>query len=201
MDALEPLARQLEAAPRASGRGKIIAVLGAQDDAPRAAVARAFARRVALQAQRAIWLIDLDVPDCPHAQALTSVGPLSAPFDLTLGVRAFWRVDGAPAEPGEGAPPDPGDPGRRVMTLRQVGASALHVSQFHPRALPAGARASLRDAPDYWRTARRAADVVVVDAPSTRRSGAWSHIAPFADACILVTDATPDGLEATRASS
>ncbi len=194
---LGTLTQRFEAATTPGGRGRVIVFMSAREDGPRAMVAREFARQVARTAKRGVWLIDLDLHANTHCRAFSEpeterlCGALGGAFDATQGETPFWSVRDAQDAPVEGE--------NRFVTLRQVGAQRLFVSHFNGRAMREGWRVRMRDAPDYWRAVRQAADLIVVDAPARARSAVGLTVAPRANGVVVVTaDHGPALAEARR---
>ena len=77
----------------------------------------------------------------------------------------------------------------RYLEGRRVGVGKLWVARFRREALRGRQQARLLPSGDYWRTMRRFAEWVVLDAPAADRSDAALTAAPYVDATVLVVSA------------
>jgi len=142
-------------------------------------VSRELARLCARRLQRGVWLMDLDFRSNRQyrhfagAPQVSQYGPLGKPLDASLGMEPFWRVAGS-------------ERSREAVTLHRVGRHRLFVSRFNARLVGEGAKVSIRTARDYWKRAREVCDLVVIDAPSPRRSRAGMALYGEADAVAFL---------------
>jgi Mrp family chromosome partitioning ATPase len=175
-DALSGLARAL--APKASGAGRCVLLMSACRSEGVSQIARSLAEATAQRAQRAVLLIDLDLlrdgQYRHYEQASREGGPgLGAGVSGALGRRVFFS-------PAQAAP---------AFSLHRVGSSRLLVSHWQGSRWKSGGALSVQSDPSYWTCARKAADCVVIDAPSLERSRVGLVLAKAMDAVVIVTSA------------
>lgn len=170
------------------GQARVIQFVAARTGEGTSTVAREFARYASRRAQRAVWLVDLDLLDAPQHKAISDdpgrYGALGRQSAASPDGSAFFTVQ----------PPTRGPDGRpwpdaRYLVAHAVGGSQLWVTRFRREILQPDQRVSVLPTGDYWRALRRHAEVIVVDAPAADRSSAALAIAPFADATVLVVAA------------
>jgi Mrp family chromosome partitioning ATPase len=162
---LDGLARRLT--PRGDhGRAVLVAPVSAGAGA--STVAAGLARRAALLSGRPAWLYDLDFQSNPQAGRARLNGQA---YTGELSGLKFWREE-----------PD----GSGRLAMRRCEDAPVFISQFQ-RNPGAVRRLTFHGAQDYWRQARRASGLVIVDAPF--RCAALTTIAPDMDGVILVADA------------
>lgn len=186
----------LGAAP--PGQSRVVQFVAARSGEGASTVAREFARFASRRAQRAVWLVDLDLLDAPQHRAVAEdpgrYGAMGRQSAASPDGSAFFTVQ----------PPTRGPDGRpwpdaRYLVAHAAGGSNLWVTRFRREILQPDQRVSILPTGDYWRAMRRHAELVVIDAPAADRSGAAVAVAPFADATVIVV-AADDGDAAAPAS-
>ncbi|HEX8232907.1 MAG TPA: sugar kinase [Caulobacteraceae bacterium] len=174
--------------PAPAGQGRVIQFAAARSGAGVSTFAREFARAAAAQARRPVWLIDLDLAAPGQAEALKAqarrYGGLGQAASASPDGTAFFAVQPALRAADGQAVPD-----GRYLEGRRVGNGRLWVARFRREALRGKQQARLLPSGDYWRTMRRFAEWVVLDAPAADRSDAAVTAAPFVDATVLVVSA------------
>lgn len=194
------LLASLGPAPR--GQGRVIQFAAACSGAGTSTFAREFARAAAAQARRPVWLMDLELNAPGQAEAIRAqphrYGALGPPASASPDGRVYFNVRPA-LRASDGRPlADAG-----YLEGRRVGASRLWVGRVRREALRGGQQAQLLPSGDYWRTLRKYAEWVVLDAPAADRAPAATVVGPFADTTVLVVSADdPDtaGPAALRAA-
>ena len=139
------------------------------DGAGASTIAAGLARRAAIISGRPSWLFDLDFSSNTQASRTKLNGQAYAG---ELSGLKFWREE-----------PD----GSGRLAMRRCADAPIFISEFQ-RQPGAVRRLTFHGARDYWRQARRASGLVLVDAPSG--SAALTALAPDMDGVILVADAT-----------
>ncbi|MGJ3230415.1 MAG: hypothetical protein ACFE0P_01295 [Oceanicaulis sp.] len=162
---LDGLARRLT--PRGD-RVRAVMIAPVSDGAGASTVAAGLARRAALISGRPSWLFDLDFAGNTQAERSRLNGQA---YTGELSGLKFWREE-----------PD----GTGRLAMRRCADAPVFISKFERRP-GAVRRLTFHGAPDYWRQARRASGLVVVDAPF--KSAALTALAPDMDGVILVADA------------
>lgn len=194
---LRDLHRSLAQTP-ASDSGRSIMFISARAGEGASSVAASFALLAAEQAQRAVWLVDLDLKRNnlfnafavgPFAQAFGGVGP---PYSAALKTQPFFTVE----------PEDPTtSEGLGLFTAHRVGDTRLMVTQFDAARLKPNQSVRIRTQPSYWQTVRSVTDWAVVDAPALELAGAGLAIASQVDRVVIVVRAdetTPAEIAALR---
>lgn len=186
----------LGAAP--SGQSRVVQFAAARTGEGTSTLAREFARFASRRAQRAVWLVDLDLLDAPQHRAVSEdpgrYGALGRQSAASPDGSAFFTVQ-PPMRGPDGRP----WPDARYLVAHAVGGSNLWVTRFRREILQPDQRVSILPTGDYWRAMRRHAELVVIDAPAADRSAAAVAVAPFADATVLVV-AADDGDAAAPAA-
>ena len=171
---LNELARRLS--PR-DGRARAVLLVPVSKGAGASAVAQGLAAASHGVTGRPVWLYDLDFSKNRQA----SQTPLNGEaFAGELGGLRFWRAE-----------PD----GAGRLAMRRSAAAPIYVSRFE-RVSGSVKRVVFHPSAAYWRQARQACGLVLVDAP-TGSAGVLS-LAPDMDGVILVADASRDGRKATE---
>ena len=191
------LCGRLAAVP--GGPGRVLQFVSAEAGEGVSTVAREFARFVAADARRGVWLVELDLFRGEHHSALEAdparYGLLGEPTRSSPNETSFFSVD----------PKLQGVDGRawpdiRYLDAYPVGDRRWWVTRFRREALKPGQDVRILNTPGYWNTLRAHADWVVIDAPALARSPASVAIAPLVDANVLVVsgDASRDIASAQR---
>ncbi|MFP4520452.1 MAG: hypothetical protein ACLFQ5_13470 [Oceanicaulis sp.] len=162
---LDGLARKLISR---SGDARAVLLAPVSDGAGASTVAAGIGRRAALASGRPSWLFDLDFQHNTQASRARLNGQAYAG---ELAGLKFWREE-----------PD----GAGRLAIRRCADAPVFISQFQ-RQPGAVRRLTFHGADAYWRQARRASGLVVVDAPYA--SAALTALAPDMDGVILVADA------------
>lgn len=166
--------------------GRSVMFIAAREGEGASSVAASFALLVAAQAQRAVWLVDLDLRRNilfnafavgPFAQALGGVGP---PYSATLKTQPFFAIEPEDAEAMSGL---------GLFTAHRVGDTRLMVTQFDASRLKPNHALRIRSQPAYWQTVRAVTDWTVVDAPARELSAAGLAIASQMDSVVIVARA------------
>ena len=167
------------------GPGRVLQFVSAEAGEGVSTVAREFARFVAADARRGVWLVELDVFRGEHHQALQAdpalYVPLGEPTRASPNETSFFSVD--PKLQGVDGRPWPDV---RYLDAYPVGDRRWWVTRFRREALKPGQDVRILNTPGYWNTLRAHSDWVVVDAPALARSPASLAIAPLVDANVLV---------------
>lgn len=162
---LDGLARRLT--PRGDvARAVLLAPVS--PDAGASTIAAGLARRAAMVSGRPAWLFDLDFKTNTQAGRARLNGQA---YTGELGGMKFWREE-----------PD----GAGRLAMRRCADAPIFISEFQ-RQPGAVRRLTFHGASDYWRRARRASGLVIVDAPYG--SAGLTTLAPDMDGVILVADA------------
>ncbi|PHR57765.1 MAG: hypothetical protein COA47_11350 [Robiginitomaculum sp.] len=170
-------------------RGTVIAFVGVTSNCGVSTCARAFARQVAPNSTKGVWLFDLDfyanqqyaMFSTPQASRL--YGPVGEPLDPTLQMEPFWQV----------SPQLVREDGREVssawyLAVHQIGQHRLFVSRFRSEALQDGQSVHVKRAAAYWQKMRDAIDLAVVDVPARDRSRTILALAPDVDGVVLLAE-------------
>lgn len=194
---LRDLYRALSQAPSADG-GRSVMFIAARAGEGVSSVAASFALLAAEQAQRAVWLVDLDLKRNhlfnafaigPFAEAMGGVGP---PYSAALKTQPFFTIE----------PPDPDAmAGLGLFTAHRVGDTRLMVTQFDASRVKPNHAIRIRTQPAYWQTVRSATDWAIVDAPALELAGAGLAITSQVDRTVIVVRAdstTPSEVETLR---
>jgi Mrp family chromosome partitioning ATPase len=178
--------------------GRSVMFIAARSGEGVSSVAASFALLAAAQAQRAVWLVDLDLKRNhlfntfavgPFAEAMGGVGP---PYSASLKTQPFFSIE----------PPDPeATAGLGLFTAHRVGDTRLMVTQFDAARLKPNHAIRIRTQPAYWQTVRAATDWAVVDAPALELAGAGLAITSQIDSTVIVVRAdstTPGDVDTLR---
>ena len=165
---LNGLARRL--APR-EGRARALMLVPVSKGAGASAVAQGLARASTEQTGRPVWLFDLDFSENKTASQTRLNGDA---FAGELGGLRFWRAE-----------PD----GAGRLALRRSIDAPIYVSRFE-RAPGSVKRVTFHPSAAYWRQARTACGLVLVDAPA--RSAGVASVVGDMDGVILVADEQKD---------
>ncbi len=180
------------------GRGRVVQFVGAEPGEGVSTVAREFARLAAPRARRGVWLIELDLMRGGQHAAIEAdphlYGALGPPARASADGSMFFDV--SPRMVGRDGKPWP-DAG--YLDAFPVGNTRLWVTRFRREALRPGQSARILNKPDYWRMLRGHADLVVVDAPSAKRSRVALATAALVDANVLVVAADRRNVQAPLA--
>lgn len=170
--------------------GRVIVVVGAQAGDGASSVALSLALITGDLAERAVWLLDLDLLRNQAFEALSAgefglaAGEVGPAFAAGLKSEPFWQIK-----------PDVTDRAlaSRLFTVHRVGDTRLMVTRFNRDLLQPRHRVRVRASEDYWRAVRLAAQWTIVDAPPLDQSMAALAVAPYADGVLLVVraDKTP----------
>lgn len=171
---LDGLARRLT--PR-EGRARAILLVPVSKGAGASAVAQGLAAASHRVTGRPVWLYDLDFSRNRQASQTRLNGEA---FAGELGGLRFWRAE-----------PD----GAGRLAMRRSASAPIYVSRFE-RASGAVRRVVFHPSAAYWRQARQACGLVLVDAPAG--SAGVPSLAPDMDGVILVADASRDGRAAAE---
>ncbi|MEQ8434499.1 MAG: hypothetical protein RIA71_09675 [Oceanicaulis sp.] len=164
-DHLDGLARRLT--PR-NARGRAVMLAPVSEGAGASTIAAGLARRAALLSGRPAWLYDLDFQTNTQAGRARLNGQAYAG---ELSGMKFWREE-----------PD----GAGRLAMRRCADAPIFISEFQ-RQPGSVRRLTFHGARDYWRQARLASGLVILDAPFG--SAALTALAPDMDGVILVADA------------
>ena len=91
--------------------------------------------------------------------------------------------------------PDRAGAEKKLLTVHEIKGTRLLVSRFRNEELKRAQRVQLRTQADWWKTVRRAADWIIVDAPALTRSPAGLAMAAQMDAVFIVLEADSTGAE------
>lgn len=170
------------------GGGRVVQFVAAERGEGVSTIAREFARHVSRNARKGVWLIELDLMAGDQYAALAAdpeiYGFLGKPTKASPDGSMFFKV----------TPPLKGVDGRAWSDASYIGAYPVGgrrwwVTRFRREGLRPGQAARILGAPDYWRSLRRHADWVIIDAPAAERSRALLATAPHVDANVLVVSA------------
>ncbi|MBL4617903.1 MAG: hypothetical protein JKY46_09410 [Robiginitomaculum sp.] len=170
-------------------RGAVLAFASAKKGAGVSTCAQGFARLLAPNLVRGVWLFDLDfyingqAANFSSTQAQHVYGQFGPPLDPTLQQKPFWRV----------SPQLVRNDGREVssawhLAMHQIGQHRLFVSKFRNQSLETGQSVHIIRAPSYWQRVRDAIDLAIIDVPSRDRSRTLLAIAPDVDGVVLVAE-------------
>jgi len=162
---LDGLARRLTSR---GPRGRAVMLAPVSQGAGASTIAAGLARRAALLSGRPSWLYDLDFQGNTQSGRARLNGQAYA-GELS-GIK-FWREE-----------PD----GAGRLAMRRCVDAPVFISQFQ-RQPGAVRRLTFHGAAEYWRQARLASGLVLLDAPYG--SAALTALAPDLDGVILVADA------------
>lgn len=183
-------------------RGAVLAFVGLHSGVGVSTCAGAFARLVAPNSARGVWLYDLDFyaneqyGAFSSAQAQQLYGNIGPPMDPTLQMKPFWQV----------SPLLVRSDGREVssawyLAVHQIGQHRLFVSRFRNEALEGGQNVHVTQAPAYWQKVRDAIDLAIIDTPARDRSRSILAVAPDVDGVVIVADhgTDPNAVSALQA--
>jgi len=170
------------------GRGRVIEFMAAREGEGVSTVAREFAFYAARSLRRKVWLVDLDLMGQTQAAAIARdpgrFGDLGPPAAATPDGSMFFSVQPALKRP-DGRP----WPDSRYIAAHAAGGAGFWITRFRREAMRGRQGVHVLPVPDYWKTLRRHADLIVIDAPAADRSQAGRTIAPFVDDVVLVVAA------------
>ena len=179
------------------GPGRVLQFVSAESGEGVSTVAREFARFVARDARRGVWLVELDVFKGEHHAVIAAdparYGPLGEPTRASPNEASFFSVD--PKLQGVDGRPWPDI---RYLDAYPVGEQRWWVTRFRREALKPGQDVRILNAPGYWNTLRAHSDWVIIDAPAMSRSPASVAIAPLVDANVLVVSGEGRDLTAAQ---
>lgn len=195
---MRDLRGDLETLWRAAGRltpvrgGQAIMFMAASEGEGTSSIAASFALMTADRARRSTWLVDLDLV---HSSAFGAfehgfaegIGKPGRAYDASLGVPSIYEIVGL-------APRD-ASPRNKLLAVHQVQGTRLLVTRFRTDRLGSGERVRLSTRPDWWHALRRAADWVIVDAPSLAASGAGLAMASQMDGVVIVVQSDRTGAQ------
>ena len=84
---------------------------------------------------------------------------------------------------------------KSLLSVHPIQGSRLFVTRFRNEGVRKGQRVQLRARPDWWQQVRRAAGLVIVDAPSLARSQAGLAVAGQMDGVFIVLEADSTGAD------
>ena len=167
------------------GPGRVLQFVAAEAGEGVSTVAREFARFVAGEARRGVWLVELDLFRGEHYAAINAdphhYGALGEPTRASPNEASFFSVDPKLTGVDGRAWPD-----LRYLDAYPVGEKRWWITRFRREALKPGQDVRILNTPGYWNTLRAHSDYVIVDAPALARSPAALAIAPLTDANVLV---------------
>jgi hypothetical protein len=170
------------------GGARAIQFVAASTGEGASTVAREFAYFAARRAPRPVWLVDLDLMNSPQHRAIAAdpgrYGVLGSQSAASPDGSAFFTV-----QPPTRAPDGRPWPDARFLVAHPVGGPRLWVTRFRREALQAGQAPHILPTGDYWRTLKRFAGLVVVDAPAGDQAGSALTVASQMDYTVLVVAA------------
>ncbi|MEM5518202.1 hypothetical protein WNY37_14680 [Henriciella sp. AS95] len=174
--------------------GRCVMFISAREGEGTSSVAASFALMAARKSQKSTWLIDLDLRRNAMFAAFENgfvrdAGEPGRAFDASLKTDPIYTL--TPPGVDRGSP----NAANKLFTVHEIKKTRLLVSRFRNEEMRAGQRVQLRTQPEWWRTVRRAADWVVVDAPALSRSPAGLAMAAQMDGVIIVMEADSTGAE------
>lgn len=176
---LERVASRLE--PMEPG-ARIVMFVSVHEGAGTTSFATSTALNLADKAQRAPWLIDLDLQSNPVIAAFEKSlqrggrGPGRA-FDASLRQPPIYALS-----------PKTEDRGK-LLTAHEIEGANMLVTRFRNEHLEAGQRVQLISEPGWWRALRGITDYAIVDAPALEVSDAALTVADQVDGIFLVVQA------------
>ncbi|WOR14752.1 hypothetical protein RYZ27_13305 [Hyphomonas sp. FCG-A18] len=167
-----------------SGGGRTVMFVSARDGEGTSSVAASIALLAAHRAQKAVWLVDLDLrrnaafKGFEHGFA-KRVGSPGRAFDASLRQEQIYSIVPRLATRG----------GDRLLTAHEIRDTQLFVTRFRNEYLNKGQRVQIKTQPGWWTALCQIADWGIVDAPSLERSPAALAIASQMDGVFLVVEA------------
>jgi len=170
------------------GLGRVVQFVSADRGEGTSTVAREFARHLAQQARKGVWLVELDLMRNDQYASLADdperYGFLGSAVRASPDGSVFFQVE----------PPAKGVDGRpwadnRYLSAYPVGGLRWWVTRFRREAMRPGQTAHVLGASSYWEAMRRHADWVVVDCPAAARSRIVLATCAQVDANVLVVSA------------
>lgn len=157
-------------------------------------VAASVALRCASQSSRPTWLVDLGLRQNAVFRSFQKgfardVGKPGRAFDGSLRTLPIYSV--TPALSGGRQESQQ----KSLLSVHPIQGSRLFVTRFRNEGVRKGQRVQLRARPDWWQQVRRAAGLVIVDAPSLDRSQAGLAVAGQMDSVFIVLEADSTGAD------
>ncbi|MEL6322825.1 MAG: hypothetical protein AAFQ84_01185 [Pseudomonadota bacterium] len=185
-DDLSPLWQAASRLP-AKSRGQVILFTGPTTGLGVTSVAASLALLTAHRSLKSTWLVDLDFKANNAFAAFDTgfagaVGRPGRAFDASLGITDLYRLSG-------GAPVSDRRPRPKLLAVHQIEGTRLMVTRFRADQLKAGERVRMSDRADWWTALRRAADWIIVDAPSIDGSNAALDVCAHVDGVVIVLEA------------
>lgn len=186
-DRLDTVWRAASRLTAASG-GRCVMFMSAREGEGTSSVAASFALLAARKSQKSAWLVDLDLRRNSVFAAFEQgfargVGAPGRAFDASLRTDPIYTI--TPAD----LPRGTAGASKKLLTVHEIEKTRLLVSRFRNEELRSGQRVQLRTQPGWWKTVRKAADWIIVDAPALSRSPAGLAMAAQMDGVILVVEA------------
>lgn len=168
--------------------GRCVMFMSAREGEGTSSVAASFALMAARKSQKSAWLIDLDLRRNAMFAAfedgfVRDAGAPGRAFDAALKTDPIYTLSPPGLDRG------PSSPERKLLTVHEIQGTRLLVSRFRNEELKTGQRVQLRTQADWWKTVRKAADWIIVDAPALSRSPAGLAMAAQMDAIFIVLEA------------
>lgn len=182
---LDELWRASARLPAVKG-AKSLMFMSPHEQAGTSSIAASFAIRAAERSKRTTWLVDLDLYNNSQFNGFQEgfAGDIGRPgraYDASFGVLPFFDIlqrDQAPARP----TPRTG----KLLAAHQIEGTRLLVTRFRNDRLAYGQRTRLSSRTEWWKTLRRSADWIIVDAPALEASTAGISMASAMDGVVLV---------------
>lgn len=186
-DRLDRLWRAASRLTAASG-ARCVMFMSAREGEGTSSVAASFALMAARKSQKSAWLIDLDLRRNAMFAAFEAgfardAGEPGRAFDASLKTDPPYSLTPKGLERGSA------NAENKLLTVHEIKGTRLLVSRFRNEELKRGQRVQLRTQPGWWKTVRRAADWVIVDAPALSRSPAGLAMASQMDGVVIVLEA------------
>lgn len=173
---------------------RCVMFMSARAEEGTSSVAASVALRCAAQSSRPTWLVDLGLRQNAMFRTFQKgfardVGKPGRAFDGSLRTSPIYSV--SPALSGSRQESQQ----KSLLSVHPIQGSRLFVTRFRNEEVRRGQSVQLRARPDWWQQVRRAAGLVIVDAPSLARSQAGLVVASQMDGVFIVLEADSTGAD------
>jgi len=173
--------------------GRAIMFISANPGDGTSSVAASYSLLTAERSYKTTWLVDLALHENPQIAAFQEgfakgVGKPGRAYDGSLGKMPFFNITAPDQEV-----PKPSLRSGKLLAVHQIEGTRLLVTRFRHERLAYGQNIRLTPRPDWWRSLRKAADWIIVDAPAVSTSHAGLTVAGQMDGVVLVVHAGEAG--------
>ncbi len=164
--------------------GRSLMVVAATQGEGVTTVAANLALIASRRADKAVWLVDLDVRRNAVYKSFkqASMQGMGAPgraYDASLREQPPYRITPSVIQ----------NEDQKLLSVHKIQGTQLYITRFRNEYLRGGQRVQICSAAKWWRALRQIADWTLVDAPALDRSSAALAVASQMDGIIMVVEA------------